>query len=270
MTDKDIQNYQKKIEAMLRIQDRLNTKTNGEAWYDGMTKEGREINWRRCMFLESAEALDSFNWKHWKDIGGKTDYDNIKIEVTDIWHFVMSELISSVGINMVQSEEVRKNTFRRLAEDIVQGTMNFKEMANKVYETGTLPSAEMKRIEKFAKVVLSEETTRPMDIVESFFDMGMAFLDVDELFKLYLGKSVLNQFRQDNGYKDGTYIKIWNGEEDNVVMQRIINKKGLSDFDEIIAALSEEYDKVKTTASIQSDLEKSNSDTIQPQSPKGV
>ena len=29
---------------------------------------------------------------------------------------------------------------------------------------------------------------------------------------------MLNQFRQDHGYKEGTYKKTWNGKEDNVVM----------------------------------------------------
>jgi hypothetical protein len=43
------------------------------------------------------------------------------------------------------------------------------------------------------------------------------------LYKLYVGKNILNQFRQDNGYKDGSYIKIWAGEEDNVVMKRVLD-----------------------------------------------
>lgn len=35
------------------------------------------------------------------------------------------------------------------------------------------------------------------------------------LFQQYVGKNILNFFRQDHGYKDGSYIKIWNGREDN-------------------------------------------------------
>ena len=38
------------------------------------------------------------------------------------------------------------------------------------------------------------------------------------LYKFYVAKNVLNQFRQDHGYKEGTYKKTWNGKEDNVVM----------------------------------------------------
>ena len=37
-----------------------------------------------------------------------------------------------------------------------------------------------------------------------------------------MGKNILNRFRQENGYKDGTYKKIWNGEEDNEVLARLM------------------------------------------------
>ena len=37
----------------------------------------------------------------------------------------------------------------------------------------------------------------------------------DELFAQYVSKNVLNFFRQDHGYKDGSYQKVWHGKEDN-------------------------------------------------------
>ena len=40
-------------------------------------------------------------------------------------------------------------------------------------------------------------------------------MDLKELFSLYVGKNVLNRFRQDNGYKEGSYRKLWAGREDN-------------------------------------------------------
>ena len=50
-------------------------------------------------------------------------------------------------------------------------------------------------------------------------------LDFTELYSSYVGKNVLNMFRQDKGYKEGTYIKNWGGKEDNEwlieVMQRL-------------------------------------------------
>ena len=44
---------------------------------------------------------------------------------------------------------------------------------------------------------------------------------LDDMWNIYLVKNVLNIFRVNNGYKEKTYIKEWNGEEDNVVVKRI-------------------------------------------------
>ena len=52
--------------------------------------------------------------------------------------------------------------------------------------------------------------------VVAFHDLMVAAdMSFDELYVGYIGKNVLNFFRQDHGYKDGTYIKVWNGKEDN-------------------------------------------------------
>ena len=47
-------------------------------------------------------------------------------------------------------------------------------------------------------------------------------LNRTELFRQYVGKNVLNFFRQDNGYKEGTYRKFWSGREDNEVLVDIL------------------------------------------------
>jgi len=43
-----------------------------------------------------------------------------------------------------------------------------------------------------------------------------------ELFALYMGKNVLNQFRQAHGYKEGTYRKLWGGREDNEHLMEVL------------------------------------------------
>ena len=67
---------------------------------------------------------------------------------------------------------------------------------------------------------LQQITKSMFAIAFSLFGKNAAY----DLFKLYMGKNVLNTFRQNHGYKEGTYKKIWNGEEDNVVMQRLLEK----------------------------------------------
>jgi ABC-type hemin transport system ATPase subunit len=46
----------------------------------------------------------------------------------------------------------------------------------------------------------------------------------NDAYTQYVSKNVLNIFRQRHGYKEGTYIKIWNGEEDNVVLARLLSQ----------------------------------------------
>jgi len=56
-----------------------------------------------------------------------------------------------------------------------------------------------------------------------FWDLMLASeLDFDALYTAYVGKNVLNFFRQDNGYKDGSYIKNWSGREDNEHLVEVI------------------------------------------------
>ena len=60
------------------------------------------------------------------------------------------------------------------------------------------------------------------------FAAGMTF---DDLYKQYVGKNVLNFFRQDHGYKDGSYKKVWQGREDNEHLTEIQDSLDVSAAD---------------------------------------
>jgi hypothetical protein len=38
-----------------------------------------------------------------------------------------------------------------------------------------------------------------------------------------MAKNILNRFRQDHGYKVQTYMKMWDGQEDNVYLMNNLN-----------------------------------------------
>jgi len=79
-------------------------------------------------------------------------------------------------------------------------------------------------------------------LIVSFLTMSSKLnLKLPELYRLYVGKNILNKFRQDNGYKEGSYIKIWNSQEDNVVMQSILNTKSNITPSELYKMLEEAY-----------------------------
>jgi len=64
------------------------------------------------------------------------------------------------------------------------------------------------------------------------------------LFEMYVAKNVLNKFRQDHGYKEGSYHKVWNGREDNEVLAEII-RAGVVEAGAIYERLSSDYARVR-------------------------
>ena len=202
-----------KILLMLQLQAQLNDATNGDDWVKGVTKAGKTINWKRCIYMECAEMIDSFSWKHWKSINKEPDWDNLQIEVVDVWHFIISLAIENYSLNL-------KGGIEDLAINISQlESFNIIDVTNTKFDTQDNVIA---KVENLIRLSLSQERLDIEVMITEFFDLAvMSGLDLETLYRLYVGKNILNQFRQDNGYKDGSYIKVWNGEEDNVVMKRV-------------------------------------------------
>ena len=202
-----------KIETMLRLQQQLNDATNGTGWEKGITKNGKQIDWRRCIWLEAAELVESYPWKHWKNIAANPDYANIKIEAVDIWHFVMSEALRVYAVE-------GRGDIADLA------TAMSSTEAYRLFASGDVPDSgdHYRQIEEVEMLVGMLFGNTPVETwTAQFYRVALqSGLDLDALYKLYIGKNILNTFRQDHGYKEGTYIKVWNGEEDNVVMQRLL------------------------------------------------
>ncbi|MDD2449254.1 MAG: dUTP diphosphatase [Sulfurimonas sp.] len=202
-----------KILLMLQLQAQLNDATNGENWVKGITKDAKEIDWKRCIYMECAEMIDSFSWKHWKNIKQEPDWANLQVEVVDVWHFVMSLAIENYS-----------KTLRGGIEDLAINISNLDSFSK--IDTKSDDFAPQKKImlkvEDIMREVLSQDELDLEALLASFFDLVVfSGLDLETLYRLYVGKNILNQFRQDHGYKEGTYIKVWAGKEDNVIMKRI-------------------------------------------------
>ena len=202
-----------KILLMLQLQAQLNDATNGEEWTKGTTKNGKEINWKRCIYMECAEMIDSFSWKHWKSIHQEPDWDNLQIEVVDVWHFIISLAIENYAQNF-------RGGIEDLAIHISQLDSFMKlDIKNESFDT---QKNVIQKVETIMLLTLQKENTNIEELIREFFDLVlMSGLDLETLYRLYVGKNILNQFRQDNGYKEGTYVKEWSGQEDNVVMKKL-------------------------------------------------
>jgi dimeric dUTPase (all-alpha-NTP-PPase superfamily) len=203
-------NYHQAFVTMLSLQDRMNTKVHPE-W---MTQS---FAWYRAAWIECAELMDHFGYKWWKK--QQADIAQVQMEVVDIWHFGMSALFHA------------DSTADGLADDIVKQLKDHQSSGLDVLA---------------ATEALAEYTLRTKGFsVPLFWDlMTAAELSFDDLYKQYVGKNVLNFFRQDHGYKDGSYIKIWSGEEDNVHLVEILANSDIQspDFaDDIYRGLSARY-----------------------------
>lgn len=216
------------IETMLTLQQQLNDSTNGIEWENGVTKQGKKIDWRRCIYLEAAELVESYPWKHWKNIDAQVDRANVEVELVDIWHFVMSEVLR---VNRLNDNLPIEELAIRLEDAI--GTIDAEKIEDDYY-------AEIEAIELLITKLLCNFEL--VDFTKSYFELSRKLgLSSQRLYTLYIGKNILNIFRQDNGYKDGSYKKVWNGKEDNVVMQDILEENPDISSDGLYKKLQECY-----------------------------
>ena len=223
----------KTVEAMLALQQRLNDETNGKDWKEGYTKEGKLISWRRCIYMECAELIDSFAWKHWKNIKTPTNWDNVRIEIVDIWHFILSMLL----------EEFKDADLAKISQELCS-VSHFEEFCK---EKGRPNEADIYGVLNDIELIIHKCSGFGLDLGEllsAYFVLAMKCgLNLDALYAIYVGKNVLNIFRQNNGYKEGSYKKTWNGVEDNEILNEIL--KSELEFEAIYKELEKRYESVR-------------------------
>ena len=200
------------LTTMLQLQGEMNTKVHSE-WQE------QEFEWYRAIWVECAELLDHYGWKWWKK--QTPDVDQIALELVDIWHFGLSLLL-------LKSQSV---------DDI----------ANQISEAFADPQQGddfAADLEGFTEQTLA---TKDFDIggfVKLMHGIKMHF---ETLYIGYVGKNVLNFFRQDNGYQDGSYQKQWGGIEDNEHLVEIVAQldTGSATFkDDLYSRMQETYNRL--------------------------
>jgi dimeric dUTPase (all-alpha-NTP-PPase superfamily) len=197
------------INQMLSLQDAMNSRVS-ETW------RSNNYEWYRAIWVECAEMLDHHGWKWWKH--QEIDVPQVQLELVDIFHFGLSlRLMTGQAVESIADE---------LAEQLSQGT---KESDFKI------------ALESLASAAVSNKS---FDAIAFTDCMRLMNMDLDELFRQYVGKNTLNFFRQDHGYKEGSYIKIWNGKEDNEVLADVVTTLDSSaeDFQkQLYSALESHY-----------------------------
>ena len=184
----------------------------------------------RAVAIEGAEAIEHHGWKWWKK--QDKDLSQLQMELVDIWHFILSEILLRNDDNQLTPLEYLLNA---LSDANNLQLIELDNTAYKLNETDLVTKLEL-------LIAISIARRIDLGLFESIMrDCELTWTD---LFCQYVGKNVLNMFRQDNGYKEGTYRKMWEGREDNEHLVEILESldPDLPSFkDEIYSALTNTY-----------------------------
>lgn len=192
--------------------------------------------------LELVELVTESNVKHkwWKKEQAASVNDwNVKIELIDALHFIMSAHILAIrevadfGGN---SEEYRTQIEQQLHN---VGTASFIGSDVVKLAGGELPPQLVNadgwlNYEQFVKQIISgfsvymDSNLNYIDlyrysfvnILEMVNSIGLTSLEISAV---YTAKMTLNQIRQSSGYKDGSYVKVVDGVEDNERLKSLVD-----------------------------------------------
>lgn len=184
----------------------------------------------RAVVIEAAEAIEHHGWKWWKK--QKKDLPQLQMELIDIWHFLLSEIL----LNEKGSETAALVKLIGQLETIENSQqVNFDGEQYNVSSMDLLAQLEL---------LIALSASRRIELSVFAAIMGNCEMDWTELYCQYVGKNVLNFFRQDHGYQDGSYLKMWNGREDNEYLVEVMADLDPSDAeykDKLYSALGNHY-----------------------------
>jgi len=188
---------QTKVRTMFHLQYKLNTLIKPDWFHKG------ECDYNRATAVELAELMDHYGYKWWKH--QTPNVDQCKLEVIDIAHFHISHLEKLALLD--------QHKYDFYADEFIENVLNPEEVEKTPEEIRDL-------IDECMFLASSKNfSSKAFGMLMHAFD-----LTAEELSETYILKNTLNLFRLNNGYKDGTYVKVWDGKEDNEVLLEIAER----------------------------------------------
>lgn len=189
-------------QLMLLMQSQMNSKICAD-W----VKE--DFPYLRAVIIEGAEAIEHHGWKWWKK--QQCDTAQLQMEIVDIWHFILSAILIRT-----QNDQNAAMQLLLSVNDKLDGCDQI-EFDGKDYQLSSLSL-----IAKL-ELLIGVSVSRRIELALFSALLRDCKMDWGVLFQQYVGKNVLNFFRQDHGYKDGSYLKEWQGKEDNEHLVDVMN-----------------------------------------------
>lgn len=199
-----IQNYDftlEEVQKLFQMQDTLNTYIHPEWKTQG-------FSWGLAIVDECMEIHGHLGWKWWKKgykVGlTEENRKQIQLEVIDIFHFAISYAIQDEYSASFAQANLNKSEYH---------TQYFNVALKTIMESAAHWNIALSQWVELAK---------------------LAGLTKQQILETYTQKYVLNKFRQDHGYKDGSYQKEWHIDpmdglgpfqcEDNWWLERVVAK----------------------------------------------
>jgi len=175
------------VEKLMRMQDTLNTYVHPK-WRD------QDFNWELAILDECMEIHGHLGWKWWKGANYKqgvtaANVAQIKLELIDILHFAVSRYIQDYPVLIGR---------------------NAHDLAMRLSTTCTVPSFEFSSLICHFQADVANRKFIESILINLMQLMHVLRMSEQEVLETYTQKYVLNKFRQDHGYKDGSYVKEWN------------------------------------------------------------
>lgn len=206
----DARKQAKAFAALAEMQDGFNKVVNPD-WRES------DYPFYRAVWTEAAEALGHVQWEWWKTktvgVSKDTNVVQIHLELVDILHFGLSMSLLGPGVRQAVME------YDWVGEQYHRASTRFSNVS-----LGTESGVNWELFIHSMEEVVTDAILGNTFNSSSFFDAcRFSGLSILELIALYHGKNVLNHFRQEHGYKQGTYKKEWRpGQEDNVVLAELV------------------------------------------------
>ncbi|MNN02779.1 dUTPase [compost metagenome] len=160
-----------------------------------------------------------------------------RLELVDIWHFLLSSIIETTSLHVDWEWERLEKEVEILRDCSVS------------YGVGRV---------QLLDAPFTNNAQKVLYLSDSLVGCEWSW---EELYKAYIGKVALNNFRQANGYKEGTYVKIWESfaeydpedgavievieREDNYFLEQILSELSLTEgaltYQAVYAKLGIEY-----------------------------
>ena len=212
---------QERIQEFITLQTKLNEIVH-PLWHK------QNYDWTQAALMEAVEAYDSLPWKWWKH--QSLDKQNLQTELIDVFHFILCQSIE-------QDIHHNTNQTKQIFDTLTLVEPVFTELDKQITNTNN-PEDKVTILKHSIKELIQNLATPETDLLTIFLSWFAAYtqtgLTLQDLQIAYLTKNTLNILRQELGYKEGTYQKIFDYPpyhqlEDNQVMSLIQQQLDITD-----------------------------------------